>query len=114
MSLEALWTVKFEDATVQGWVNGGVVVLETGRIFGGDSAYYYLGTFELDGDRFTADVRVVHYSGDPTTTFGTTETDFKIQLEGQRSGDTIQAEMWRVAAPNLRLPTILERKADLP
>jgi hypothetical protein len=42
MALEALWAVTFE--TVHN-VGTGIIVFETGRIFGGDASFYYLGSF---------------------------------------------------------------------
>lgn len=42
--LEGLWVVKFTDPNNPGRsINGGVVVVETQRILGGDSGYYYTG-----------------------------------------------------------------------
>ena len=41
MGLDALWTAEFQ--VVGGWTNGGVVILEKGRLFGGDGQYYYVG-----------------------------------------------------------------------
>ena len=38
MSVEALWTVEYEDGG--SWRNGGVVVCQAGRAFGGDGQYY--------------------------------------------------------------------------
>jgi hypothetical protein len=42
MALEALWAVTFGTAHNLGW---GVLVFETGRIFGGDTCFYYVGRF---------------------------------------------------------------------
>lgn len=47
--IEGLWSVRFlgvGDPSMD--LNGGVVVLETSRILGGDSGYYYVGSL---GDR---------------------------------------------------------------
>ena len=74
MSLEALWTVEYQD--VSNWVNGGVVVLETGRVFGGDGSFYYVGTFEPTSHGLSAEVRIVHYHGDRRTAFGDEARDF--------------------------------------
>ena len=37
MSVEGMWCLVIDDAQGNGMVNGGVLVLETGRLFGGDS-----------------------------------------------------------------------------
>ena len=114
MSIEALWTIQFADATAPDWLNGGIVVLETGRAFGGDSMYYYLGTYKIEGSTLHAEVRVVHYSGPASTTFGDDATDFIVKLEGERSGDTILGNMHRPGAPELKLPFRMLKRAELP
>jgi len=48
MTIEALWAVNF--STQLGFSGSGVAVFETGRIFGGDSLYYYIGDYVLNGD----------------------------------------------------------------
>jgi hypothetical protein len=48
-SVEGLYVVEFGDVQAQGiYRNGGVAVLETLRIFGGDSGYYYVGNFSVN------------------------------------------------------------------
>lgn len=44
-------------------LGAGVVVPETNRVFGGDSSYYYTGTFQVRNGEVTAQVRVRHYAG---------------------------------------------------
>lgn len=87
MSVEALWTVTFQvESPTPGekWENGGVVVLETGRIFGGDSQYYYVGTFKLaGGDELLGRLKVVHYHGDRRTAFGDAGPIFEVDLHGK-------------------------------
>jgi hypothetical protein len=60
--LEALWSVVF---LVPGHsrVNAGVVVLDNDRVYGGDSSYYYTGTYETKGGKLTARVKSTYYSG---------------------------------------------------
>ena len=48
--IEGLWIVKFltpNDPSMD--LNGGVVVVESGKIFGGDSGYFYIGSMEPSG-----------------------------------------------------------------
>ncbi len=116
ISLEALWTIEFE--VVTGWENGGVVVLETNRVFGGDSEYYYLGTFNasLSGSttKFSAEVRVKHYHGAATTAFGDSATDFTVKLEGEQVGEVIEGEIYRPENPQKTLMIRMTRRAELP
>src|SRR5947209_6571635 len=63
MSFEGLWW--FQTTSVQNpqaFQGGGVVVLETGRVLGGDSVYSYVGNFAVDAGVITATVRVRQYN----------------------------------------------------
>jgi hypothetical protein len=64
MTLEALWTVDF------GAVGGGVIVLKSGQIFGGDGARYYLGTFTAKGTKLGGQLSIAWYSGPRKTVWG--------------------------------------------
>lgn len=60
MSIEAMWQVTFgAGITATGVEFGaGVVVLETGRLFGGDSWFYYIGTYNVVGEDVTCEISV--------------------------------------------------------
>jgi hypothetical protein len=110
--LEALWTVEFEVAG--GWENGGVLVFETGRIFGGDSQYYYLGTFFASEGSVTAELRVTHYHGPPQTAWGDAARDFQVTAQGRWQGDdTIVGTMTRAGHPR-PLNFRLRKRSELP
>jgi hypothetical protein len=120
MSLEALWTLYFGDYNqpqelTPGMSNAGVVVLETGRIFGGDVQFYYTGHFHNDQGKITADVEAKHFNGPGTTAFGTNEKRFRVRLEGTWTNETeIHAEMYKPEAPENRLPVFLIYREALP
>ena len=83
MSLDALWTAEFQ--VVSGWTNGGVVVLEKGRLFGGDGQYYYAGRLSLnpqDKTSLSGHLKVVHYHGERTTAFGDVGPAFNLEIQG--------------------------------
>ncbi len=69
--IEGLWSVTF--STPQGAEGSGVAVLETERIFGGDSLYYYLGHYKVTGGIVQGTVEVIHYAGPPWNVFGPLE-----------------------------------------
>ena len=111
--LEGLWTAEFESE--EGWTNGGVVVFETNRLFGGDMCYYYVGNYRAGkGKRVSAEFRAVHYHGPIVTVFGLEETAHDVVFRGKRSGDTIVGKIHRPEAPQKTLPARLTRRADLP
>ncbi len=113
MSLEALWTIEFQ--TPGGWVNEGIIVLETNRLYGGDSDFFYVGTYEVAGETLTADVHVRHYHGEQLTAFGDEATDFWVTLEARRDGDAMTGTIRRKDRPDLpELAARLTWRADLP
>ena len=119
-SYEALWAVYFGDVSDPsnfdpGRTNAGVAVLETQRIFGGDSKYYYLGNYEVEKDRITATVTITHFNGEPWSAFGGPLTgSLKVCLEGRREGNEVRGHMWPEDHPEMRLTAMLRRLADLP
>lgn len=84
MALEALWAVAFQaDAGPYG---AGVVVFESNRIFGGDSCYYYVGTYELNTTIINAKIKVKHFAGPRNNIFGPVDElslNLRLQLEGK-------------------------------
>ncbi len=118
MSVEALWVASFGDASdpqmIPGYSNAGVVVLETGRIYGGDFGYYYLGKYQIDGDKIFADVEIVHFNGPILDAFQLGIPKFAIRMEGIIADPYIIGEMWPVKFPNRRIKVQLEHKAALP
>lgn len=109
--LEALWSVEFiSNAQFNG---AGVVVLETGRAFGGDSQYYYVGDYKMHHDKTQVSLRVKHYSGQPSSIFGTLK-EFNVKLEGIPARDTFTMEGYLVENPALKMIIRLTRRAELP
>ena len=114
-SIEALWAVHFGDAYAPGQLNGGVAILETSRIFGGDSCFYYVGEYEVSGDEVTAQVRINHFSGSNMTAFGIPVAgSLELVLDCLRTDNTIKGHMWRTSEPTDYLPVILQRLENLP
>ncbi len=66
--LEALWSVEFVSNVQE--TGAGVALLETGRVLGGDSSYFYVGTYSMDKSDVQASLRVTHYAGPPNSIFG--------------------------------------------
>lgn len=83
MSVEALYAVRFGHAGAPNFgTNGGVVVLETGRLFGGDSWFAYTGTYTLNGGTVSGQIHVLrHFNQEGTeTAWGTQEQEFDLQF----------------------------------
>ena len=66
--IEGLWSVVFiSEIDV---MQAGVVILETEQILGGDSHYFYLGTYKFQNNELHAEIEVTHYYGKPISIFG--------------------------------------------
>jgi hypothetical protein len=116
MSVEALWTATFQvesPSPVEKWENGGVVVLETGQIFGGDSQYYYVGRFELVGNgELSGQMKVVHYHGERRSAFGDAGPTFEVEVHGKLTApDKMSGVMTRPGFGNLAFR--LTKREDL-
>lgn len=110
--LEGLWSVEFR--TFGAWVSGGVVAVEPRRLVGGDNHYYYLGTYDVVKNAIRAEVRVVHFSGQPRKRLGQSERDFEVRIVGELQGDQIAGIVYKSDAPSVQIPLRLIRQADLP
>jgi len=101
MNTKGLWTVEFQ--TSKAWTNGGVVVLYDEKVLGGDSQYFYAGTFREQGDNITAEITATHYHGPVSTQFGTRERSYQLYMAGKRNGGTVNGHTWRLAAPSQKM-----------
>ena len=114
-NLEALWAVYYGDAADPDHFNGGVVVFESSRVFGGDSYFYYAGSYEASVKTISAQVKITHYSGHDVTAFGIqVRESLELQIQGRRDGNEIRGTMWPVDFPGNHLPIVLVHLEDLP
>lgn len=79
--VEALWAVYFVVPNL-GNQRAGVVVLENGTVRGGDSAYYYVGNFQIKDGVLSTNVEITHFAGQPNNVFGAL-TKVNVQLTGK-------------------------------
>ena len=109
--LEALWTAEF--ASNLGVFGAGVVVFETGRLFGGDSQYYYLGTCEVKNDILDADIEVTHFAGQGFSLFGNLQK-FHLKVSGKLQEPVMDVNGYLKENQNLKIHIRLTRRAELP
>jgi hypothetical protein len=111
VSIEALWSVEFISNTQI--VGAGVAVLETDRIFGGDSQYFYVGDYKSERGVTTANIKVTHYAGAYASIFGPTK-EFHLTLKGTPSRDQFELHGHVVGMRDLTISMRLSRRAELP
>ncbi|MCY1196946.1 T3SS negative regulator,GrlR [compost metagenome] len=118
MSIEALWSVTFVSTTGQQLNAGnGVVVLETGRVLGGDSAFTYIGHYSANPktDLLEAEIRVRKYGETPMQSVFGPMNDFHLVLTGKPlSHNAIRFEGHIKEHPQLQIVIAAQRQAELP
>ena len=116
--IEGLYVVEFGDVAIGGqtytYWNGGVAVLETNRIFGGDSGYYYLGNYTIKDSQFEATAKIVKHNPNWEDAFGSTSPSFNVKVRATVNNGIIEGFVDRLDPPQARLPIRLTWKEDLP
>src|SRR5262245_18670110 len=96
--LHGLYKVEFQTPMGAG---AGVVMLENGKIQGGDSMMYYVGDYSEQGADFSATVEGRMHTNAPglTSVFGVNHTHIK--LTGKINGDSAVMQGRAAEAPNV-------------
>ena len=97
----------FKTALAQGT---GVVTLANGQITGEDTVIAYTGSYEQNGDHFTAVVRTRRYCAGQPSVFGIDEVELK--LEGRSAGQLVVCKGTAEQAPGLIFEATLIRSRD--
>lgn len=109
--VEALWTFEFiSNANVFGT---GVVVLESGRIFGGDSQYYFLGSYVIEHGQITAEIESTHYGGVAYSAFGPAH-HLNLRISGPLTEPVAELKGNLLEAPEKQIMVRLTRREELP
>lgn len=109
--LEALWSLEFI-SNMQA-AGSGVVVMETGRVLGGDAQYIYVGTYKIHNSQAHSRIKVTHYANEPFSIFGPIK-EFELELTGTPAHDKFEMQGHVVGRPNLRIGIRFTRRAELP
>jgi hypothetical protein len=103
--LSGLWSAQFE---AQGNKGAGVAVFVGGKIFGGDSAFIWSGTFQEQGDRLIGDVHVKNFEPSIQSVFGVNEYD--LHIEGKIQGDKVTGVGTSPSLPGAELNMTLTKR----
>ena len=105
---DGLYRVGFKTRLGTGF---GVVTLQAGRITGGDSTSWYVGSYQLENDLFYADIQVDRHTeiAMVRSVFGVERA--RIRLEGQSLGDEALMKGYSPDAPEVAFEAVLSRLA---
>lgn len=110
--IEALWSVEFR-SNLQ-LIGSGIVVLETGRVFGGDSAMIYIGSYHVSGNDIKAKLHIQRYANVPGMISVTGLNDYQLELSGKIDQKEIVLHGQVVGAPDIQMVVRAVRRAELP
>jgi hypothetical protein len=82
--MSGLWVAHFNAGAAHG---NGIAVLRDGEILGGDFAHIWTGTWQEEGSRLYAHVRVAPYAAPPNGEPAVLDRTIEMTLSGERSGD---------------------------
>jgi hypothetical protein len=108
--VEGFWIVQYEGMQGNG---GGVVMFIKGRVFGGDTGYTYLGSYETKGNSVDARVMVKNFIAGIPSVVGITG-DFELQIKGTVEGQVIKGTGSLVGVQRPGIALRLTKRADLP
>lgn len=111
MSMEALWSVNFSSNL--GTHGGGVIVIDNGRVLGGDSGYTYVGSVRFEKESINCKIHVAKYMPGASSIFGL--DNFDLDLVGGRYEETqFRLNGHIVGSTDKRIAIDLIRRAELP
>lgn len=109
MSIEGLWILKFAAGQLTG---SGVVVFANSKLFGGETGFYYLGSYEADGRIFKARVVVRNFDPSMPSGFGI-NGDYEMDVSGILQGDEMTGTAVVSGHPQYSLGVRAVKKANL-
>ena len=88
----------------------GIVVLNDGKMIGGDTVIAYTGSYVEEGDKFTASITTERHTQGQPSVFGVDEID--LTLTGKSTPTTASCTGTAKQAPGLTFEATLIRMAD--
>lgn len=111
--IEAIWTIEFKSGDKS--YGAGILVFAGGRVFGGDSNFYYIGRYAVNGGRVCLRTTVHPYNDNRSTDsiFGARDT-FDVELAGQVEQTQMVLAGAIVGEANQTLTAIAKRRHEIP
>jgi len=91
----------------------GVVVLETGKILGGDSSFVFVGSYKTENGIVCADVKCTNDRNMLQSIFGDIK-EFNLHLEGKPDLKEFTLRGHMIENPAMKIAVKLTRRAELP
>jgi hypothetical protein len=118
MTIEGMWLMRSTQVDADDVPRSpGIIILESERLFGGDSTYYWVGNYSVTNGIVTGTVRTrTHtlYEG-ATNVFGSEgAVDYQVVFQVEFQGNDLVGAMCPADQPNVAQAVELTRLSDLP
>ena len=107
--VEGFWIIKIQPPPV---TSGGVIMFTRGKIFGGDNAFTWVGTYSESEQVLKGRVRVHNFDPEIKSVLGV-EGDYDMHFSGILSGDLITGTAMIANQPQHSLALRMEKYAQL-
>jgi hypothetical protein len=96
--MDGFWTAKFTTPMGSG---GGVAYFTANQVFGGDSGFTYLGSYQINGTDVVAKLRISPHSPGIASVFGPTTQAFDLTITGTIQGNQMTGKGVASIAPGV-------------
>jgi hypothetical protein len=103
--IEGLWTVEFGVPSYSTY-GAGIIIFSNGGAYGGDTSYYYIGKYFIDGEIVKAQLRVKHHYGPKNNVLGSGIGEVDLNLEGK-------ADSAKMTVTNGQFMAVLTKRENL-
>ncbi|MBN2428489.1 MAG: hypothetical protein JXK94_09150 [Deltaproteobacteria bacterium] len=110
--IAGLWTGEL-NFNVSNILHGhSVFVFREGKTFGGNSKFFFAGTYFLEGNHIKGQYQVTHYAGDPVTPMGLIEghSSQNFRFKGKIRGSHLEILGILIENDNIRFKGVLQKQ----
>ena len=110
MSENGLWTIDF--LSTINLVGSGVLIMNHGRILGGDEGFYYAGSYNTSHNEIFAEIKVTRFKSDHISVFGNIG-QFTLDFKGTLQDRTLEGRASVKTNPTLKIQIKGTKKEEL-
>ena len=110
MAVDGFWLLRFDGPQVTGT---GVAMMKGNKVYGGETGFYYIGNYEVDGKVFKARIAVHNFDPAIPSGFGIKGV-YEMDVSGLIKDDATMSGTAMIAGhPEYNLGIRLMKRADL-